>query len=87
MRLRLAVPLIALLLAGCGQSKIPAAPSADMPARTWQYYVAHAAEIETMQKICLQWSGSNAPAATEPVVIATNCSAAAYAKAHLKWKN
>lgn len=75
--------LIALLVTGCGTSP----PQADMPARTWKYYAAHPADIEPMQKICRQWSAANAPGAAEPAVVATNCSAAAYAKAHLKWKN
>ena len=75
--------VIGLLLAGCGTS----APPSDMPARTWKYYVANPAEIEPMQKICLQWSGSNAPAASQPAVVSANCSAAAYAKARLKLKN
>lgn len=74
--------LIALVLAGCGSST----PQADMLARDWKYYVAHPGDIEPMQKICLQWSGSSAPAGAEPAVVAANCSAAAYAKAHLKWK-
>jgi hypothetical protein len=56
-----------------------------MAARTWKYYVANPAEIEPMQAICRQWSGADAPAGAQPAVIATNCSAAAYAKAHLKW--
>lgn len=76
MRLRIAAPLIALLVAGCGTS----APPADMPDRTWQYYVAHPQEIEAMQKICREWSAGNAPAGSEPAVVATNCRAAAFAK-------
>ena len=76
MRLRIAALLIALVLAGCGR----AAPSADMPARTWQYYVAHPQEIEAMQKICREWSAGSAPAAAEPAVVTTNCRAAAFAK-------
>src|SRR3546814_15236825 len=51
-----------------------------MPVRTWQYYVAHPQEIEAMQKICREWSAGNAPAASEPAVVATNCRAAAFAK-------
>ena len=74
---------IGLLLTGCGSS----APPADMPARTWKYYTANPAEIEPMQKICLQWSGSNAPAVSEPAVIAANCRAAAFAKSMLKSSN
>lgn len=74
---------IGLLLSGCGT----AAPPADMPARTWKYYVANPAEIEPMQKICLQWSGSDAPAVAQPAVVTANCSAAAYAKSHLKLRN
>ena len=81
--MRPATLLIALFLAECGRST----PPADMPARDWKYYVAHPAAIEPMQKICLQWSASNAPATLVPAVITANCSAAAYAKAHLKWKN
>jgi hypothetical protein len=76
MRLRIAASLFVLLVAGCGTS----APPADMPARTWQYYVAHPQEIETMQKICREWSAGNAPAAAEPAVVTTNCRAAAFAK-------
>jgi hypothetical protein len=71
---------IGLLLAGCGT----AAPPADMPARTWKYYVANPAEIEPMQKICLQWSGSDAPAGAQPAVVTANCRAAAFAKSMLK---
>jgi hypothetical protein len=74
---------ITFLLAGCGT----AAPSTDMPARSWKYYVANPAEIEPMQKICLQWSGSDAPAVAQPAVVTANCSAAAYAKSHLKLRN
>ena len=74
---------IGLLLAGCGTS----APPSDMPARTWKYYVANPAEIEPMQEICKQWSGSNAPAASQPAVVSGNCSAAAYAQARMKLKN
>jgi hypothetical protein len=79
---RAAPLLIALVLSGCGSST----PQADMPARDWKYYVAHPEDIEPMQKICLQWSASKGPAVSEPAVVAANCSAAAYAKAHLKWK-
>lgn len=71
---------IGLLLTGCGSS----APQADMPARTWKYYAANPAEIEPMQEICRQWSGSNAPAVSEPAVITANCRAAAFAKSMLK---
>lgn len=76
MRLRFAATLIVLMVAGCGTS----APPADMPARTWQYYVAHPQEIEAMQNICREWSAGNAPGATEPAVVTTNCRAAAFAK-------
>lgn len=76
MSLRIAAPLAVLLVAGCGTS----APQADMPARTWQYYAAHPQEIEAMQKICREWSAGNAPAASEPAVVTTNCRAAAFAK-------
>jgi hypothetical protein len=58
-----------------------------MPARTWQYYVANPAEIEPMQKICLQWAGSNSPAAAEPAVVGINCRAAGFAKSMLKLQN
>ena len=79
-----AAPLaIAMALTGCGTS----APHADMPARTWKYYAANPGEIEPMQKICLQWSGANMPAATEPAVVAANCRAAAFAKSMLKPQN
>ena len=80
MRMRAASLSIALLLAGCARS----APQADMPARTWKYYEAHPAEIEPMQKICREWSASNAPAVTEPAVVAANCRAAAFAKSQLQ---
>ena len=80
MRMRAASLTIALLLAGCGKS----APQADMPARTWKYYKAHPAEIQSMQKICLEWSASNAPAVTEPAVVGANCRAAAFAKSQLQ---
>ena len=80
MRMRAASLTIALLLAGCGRS----APQADMPARTWKYYEAHPAEIEPMQRICREWSASNAPAVTEPAVVAANCRAAAFAKSQLQ---
>jgi hypothetical protein len=72
---------IAMVLSGCGAS-----PQAEMPARTWKYYFANPAEIAPMQKICLEWSASGAPAMSQPAVITTNCSAAAYANAHLKWQ-
>ena len=80
MRMRAASLSIALLLPGCGRS----APQADMPARTWKYYEAHPAEIEPMQKICREWSASNAPAITEPAVVAANCRAAAFARSQLQ---
>lgn len=80
MRMRAASLSIALLLAGCGRS----APQADMPARTWKYYEAHPAEIEPMQKICREWSASNAPAVTEPAVVGANCRAAAFARSQLQ---
>lgn len=75
------VPLsLGLLLTGCGTS----APPAEMPARTWKYYFANPAEIEPMQKICRQWSATNAPASAEPVVVVGNCRAAAFARSMLK---
>ena len=80
MRMRAASLTVALLLVGCGRS----APQADMPARTWKYYEAHPAEIESMQKICREWSASNAPAVTEPAVVGANCRAAAFAKSQLQ---
>ena len=80
MTVRAASLTIALLLAGCGRS----APQADMPARTWKYYEAHPAEIEPMQKICREWSASNAPAVTEPAVVGANCRAAAFARSQLQ---
>jgi hypothetical protein len=86
MRLHLAILLIALdvpialTVAGCGTS----APEAAMPVRDWEYYVAHPAEIDPMQKICREWSGSSAPAASQPAVVTTNCRAAAFAKSQLQ---
>ena len=80
MRMRGAFLVGFLLLAGCGTSS----PQADMPARTWKYYQAHPADIEPMQKICREWSASNAPAVTEPAVVAANCRAAAFAKSQLQ---
>jgi hypothetical protein len=78
--MRVAALLTAILLAGCGQS----APRSAMPARSWEYYVANPAEIEPMQKICRSWSGSSAPAASQPAVVTTNCRAAAFAKSQLQ---
>ncbi len=78
--MRSVAPGIALLMAGCGTP----APPADMPARTWQYFVAHPAEIEPMQKICREWAGSGGPAGSEPAVVTTNCRAAAFAKSQLR---
>ena len=80
MTMRLAIFWSALLLTGCGQFT----PPADMPTRTWKYYVDHPGEIQPMQKICLEWAGSSAPAEMQPAVIGTNCRAAAYAKAQLQ---
>ena len=71
-----------LLLVGCGRPS----PQADMPARTWQFYVANAHEIEPMQKICREWAGSNAPSDTQPAVVTTNCRAAAFAKSQIAMK-
>ena len=76
MTVRVAALLVAMAVAGCGK----AAPPADMPARTWEYYAAHPDEIEPMQKICREWAGSGAPAGSEPAVVTTNCRAAAFAK-------
>ncbi len=81
--MRGAALVIAVFLTGCGAP----APQADMPARTWKYYVANPGEIEPMQKICRQWSGSDAPAASQPAVVTANCSAAGYAQARMKLKN
>lgn len=81
--MRIAALLTAILVAGCGQS----APQSAMPARSWEYYVAHPAEIEPMQKICREWSGSSAPEGSQPAVVTTNCRAAAFAKSQLQIKN
>lgn len=78
--MRVAALLAAMLVAGCGKT----APQADMPARSWEYYVAHPAEIEPMQKICREWSGSSAPAGSQPAVVTTNCRAAAFAKSQIQ---
>jgi hypothetical protein len=74
------ISVMSLAVAGCGTNAV----QADMPARTWQYYASHPAEIEPMQKICRDWSASKAPPSSEPAVIATNCSAAAFAKSQLQ---
>jgi hypothetical protein len=78
--MRVAALLAAMLVAGCGET----APQADMPARNWEYYVAHPAEIEPMQKICREWSRSSAPAGSQPAVVTTNCRAAAFAKSQIQ---
>ena len=80
MTVRVAALLAAMLVAGCGDT----APQADMPARSWDNYVAHPAEIEPMQKICREWSGSSAPAGSQPAVVTTNCRAAAFAKSQIQ---
>lgn len=80
MSLRAAPFVLAVMLSGCG----PSAPPADMPARTWRYYAANPAEIETMQQICREWAGSGATAGAEPAVITTNCRAAAFARSQLQ---
>ncbi len=78
--MRAAALLAAMLITGCSEM----APQANMPARSWQYYVAHPGEIEPMQKICREWSGSSAPTASQPAVVTTNCRAAAFAKSQLQ---
>lgn len=83
MNLRPAIFCMALLLAGCGGS----APQADMPARTWRYYVDHPGEIAPMQKICREWAGSAAPAETQPAVVTSNRRAAAFARLQLQRGN
>ena len=80
MTLRLGPLALVVLLAGCGTS----APPADMPARTWRYYAAHPAEIDSMQKVCREWAGSSAAAGAEPAVVTTNCRAAAFARSQLQ---
>lgn len=77
--MRLAIFCIVLPLAGCGG----ATPKAEMAARDWRYYVANPGQIEPMQKICREWAGSNAPSATQPAVVTTNCRAAAFAKSQI----
>lgn len=83
MTLRAVALTIALLVAACGSSDSLDMQS-DLTARTWQYYVAHPGEIEPMQKICRRWSGSNAPAGSEPAIVTTNCRAAAFARSQLQ---
>ncbi len=80
MTLRAAALVLAVALAGCGGSAAPA----DMPARTWQHYAAHPAEIESMQRICREWAGSGAAAGAEPAVVTTNCRAAAFARSQVQ---
>lgn len=82
--MRIAPLTIALLLAGCGSPDSSDAPQADIAARTWRYYVAHPGDIEPMQKICREWSGSNAPSSSEPTVVESNCRAAAFARSQLQ---
>jgi hypothetical protein len=77
--LRSAIFCTALLLAGCGRPTL----QADVPARTWRYYVANPGEIEPMQKICREWAGSSATSDTQPAVVMTNCRAAAFAKSQI----
>jgi hypothetical protein len=72
--------MVALLVTGFGT--VPS--QADMPARPWKNYAANPDEIKPMQKICLQWSSSNAPAGTELCVVASKYRAAAFAKSMLK---
>ncbi len=80
-----AVPLtILLLLTGCGASETSDGTDSNMPARSWKYYAAHPAEIESMQEICRRWSGSNIPVSAQPAVVTTNCRAAAFAKSQLQ---
>ena len=86
MTMRAASLTIMFLLAGCGTSDSLDAET-NMAARTWQYYVAHPGDIEPMQKICRKWSGSNAPAGSQPAVVGTNCRAAAFAKSQLQINN
>lgn len=78
--MRVAALLTTILVTGCGQS----APQSAMRARSWEYYIAHQAEIEPMQKICREWSGSSAPGDSQPAVVTTNCRAAAFAKSQLQ---
>ena len=78
--MRVAPLTIVLWVTGCGSPESRGAPPADQPTRTWQYYVAHPAEIETMQNICREWSGAHAPVSSEPAVVGANCRAAAFAK-------
>ena len=78
--MREAALLAAMLITGCGET----VPQADGQTRSWEYYVAHPAEIEPMQKICREWSGSSAPAEAQPAVVTTNCRAAAFAKTQLQ---
>jgi hypothetical protein len=80
MMMRSAIICIGLALAGCEKST----PQADTEPRDWRYYVANPGEIETMQKICREWAGSNAPSEAQPAVVTTNCRAAAFAKSQLQ---
>ena len=78
--MRAAALLAVMPVVGCGEI----APRSDVQPRSWEYYVAHPAEIEPMQKICREWSGSSAPAEAQPAVVTTNCRAAAFAKTQLQ---
>ena len=78
--MRVAAVLAAMLITGCGET----APQADGQPRSWQYYAEHPAEIEPMQRICREWSGSSGPAASQPAVVTTNCRAAAFAESQLQ---
>lgn len=78
--MRSAIICAGLALAGCSEP----IPHSEITARNSRYYIANPAEIEPMQKICLEWAGSSLPADAQPAVITTNCRAAAFAKSQLQ---
>jgi hypothetical protein len=78
--MRFTALLAAMLIVGCSEN----APESEMQARSWEYYAAHPAEIEPMQTICREWSGSGTPTGSQPAVVTTNCRAAAFAKSQLQ---
>jgi hypothetical protein len=80
--MRSSLLIVLAIVGGCG----PTTPPSDMPLRTWQHYAANPSEIEPMLEICQQWAASQVPVAETPAVVASNCSAAAFAKHRTNWR-